>query len=642
MSRLRTIITSFCLLFFVSVNAIPQNMASVSSDIDSTLYDNPLKIHNDLYSMYLRAVRLRSDVSCVAVSDSMIDLAHTIGDKKAECIAMSFPLTYAVTTKDMDQVYYWGERLRKTAIANEYAQYYYYASQLMVTATLGTGQYLRARGIIDDMFTMAERTGSRYGLYSCNWEMGAFYQARRNTELAVKYYEEALKLSSEPAVKQSPLDCYKQLSGVYGKAGNYEKELEYSEKGLALDLGANMTVEISLLDHKMNALYFLGRYSEFDQAAKRLDEIQEKWGRDATSSSQKAPILKAMRAKDYSRALELIRDYRGGGEAYRLRARIYQETGDWAKAQHELEDMVSYIQNELNMAMEDDLTDMAAQIGNIQLKAENDRLGAENERLGKESRSTRLHALYVLLLLLFIFAVASIVRTRRHMKQLSSAYEFKDRFIRNMSHEVRTPLNAVVGFSQVLATDDNLSTEDRETFSRYILENTSLLTMMMNDILYSLDSQSDGSNLELQEVNVKEMCYQVMDIAESFCPDGVGLHLVPGLRDDYTVNTDPRRVQHILVNLLSNACKNTTYGSITLDYSLKGSELLFCVTDTGIGIPAGKEEEIFERFVKLDSFQQGQGMGLSVCRDTAAVLKGRVWVDMTYSDGARFCLALPV
>lgn len=639
LKRLRTILVVFCLAFCLPFT-VPVSAQDISSP-DSDLYANPLKIHNDLYAMYLRAVKLRADEACIAVSDSMIDLARSLGDLKAECIAMSFPLTLAVSNKDMDQVEYWGERLKKTAIDNQYAQYFYYASQLMVTATLGVGQYVRARAIIDDMFSLAERTGSRYGLYACNWEMGAFYQARRNLELSVKYYEEALKLSGEPTVKQSPLDCYKQLSAVYGKAANYEKELEYSDMGLALDLGANMTAEISLLDHKMNALYFLGRRTEFEQAAVRLAEIQEKWGKDAFSK-YKAPILIAMHDKDYTRALEMLENYNGGGDTYRLRSRIYQETGDYNRAIREMEDMVSYIQVDLNMAMEDDLTEMAAQIGNLQLKAENDRLGAENERLDEITRRDRQKTLLVILALLVVFAAVSIIRTRKYLNDMRQAQEFKDRFIGSMSHEVRTPLNAVVGFSQVLASSDNMDSNERAEYSKYIMENCVNLTMMLDDILYSFDYQSGMTKNEPRETNLRDLCNLIIGSTDSFRPDGVELRLIPGLPDDFTFKTDPRRVQHILVNLLSNACKNTAEGSIILDYALVGSDLLFCVTDTGIGIPDGKEEEIFGRFVKLDSFKPGQGMGLAVCRETAAMLKGRVWVDTSYKQGARFCFSLPV
>ena len=118
----------------------------------------------------------------------------------------------------------------------------------------------------------------------------------------------------------------------------------------------------------------------------------------------------------------------------------------------------------------------------------------------------------------------------------------------------------------------------------------------------------------------------------------------PQPQPDTTIKTDRRRVEQVLINLLNNAAKFTTNGLITLSYILNtdAGTVTFSVTDTGIGIPKGKESIIFERFEKLDSSTQGSGLGLNICRLISQLLKGNISVDTSYRDGARFLFTIPI
>jgi signal transduction histidine kinase len=113
------------------------------------------------------------------------------------------------------------------------------------------------------------------------------------------------------------------------------------------------------------------------------------------------------------------------------------------------------------------------------------------------------------------------------------------------------------------------------------------------------------------------------------------------LPEELRIETDGMRVQQILINYLTNACKHTSEGSIVLKAETSQEQILFSVTDTGPGVPAEKAEEIFKRFVKLNDFVQGTGLGLSICHTLAEKLGGHVWLDTSYTGGARFMFTIP-
>lgn len=226
-----------------------------------------------------------------------------------------------------------------------------------------------------------------------------------------------------------------------------------------------------------------------------------------------------------------------------------------------------------------------------------------------------------------------------------AADEMKSMFIQNMSHEIRTPLNAIVGFSQLLTNPEmNLEPEKRVTFSHLIEHNSDLLTTLVNDVLSISELESGKYAMEHRECLCNELCRTALSTVEHRRPDGVELRFTSEVDDGYTLVTDRKRVEQVLVNFLTNAEKYTTKGEIHLHCSLAENpgKVTFSVADTGCGIPPEQAEAVFERFVKLDSFKQGTGLGLSICRTIAGLLKGEVRLDVTYTHGARFVFILPV
>lgn len=217
----------------------------------------------------------------------------------------------------------------------------------------------------------------------------------------------------------------------------------------------------------------------------------------------------------------------------------------------------------------------------------------------------------------------------------------KTMFIQNMSHEIRTPLNSIVGFSGVLV--DML--DEKEDIGQYVAlieSNSKLLLKLVGDIL---DISILDSEVEIKHnaVDVNACCQASIDAAGASFDPGVRLIFEPAC-DELIINSNYNYIVQVLDNLLGNASKFTHEGSVTLAYEVKKEEnqLIFTVTDTGIGIPVEEQERVFERFVKLDNFSQGAGLGLSICRIVAERLGGYLRIDKGYTQGTRviFCVSM--
>lgn len=229
-------------------------------------------------------------------------------------------------------------------------------------------------------------------------------------------------------------------------------------------------------------------------------------------------------------------------------------------------------------------------------------------------------------------------------KRAEEANRAKSEFMHSMSHEVRTPLNSILGFSQLIVK--KIPEESRgqlEHFANLVKINTEYLATLINDILdISSIESNEMSFSHTHTVSIHTLCHGALNEIRDRVKQGVELRFDES-NPDIEITTDRVHVEQVLVNLLSNAAKFTQKGSITLNYHFKGlNKLVFEVADTGIGIPEGKEEVIFDRFVKLDSFSQGSGLGLYLSRQLALRLGGELYVDKNYHEGALFCFTIPV
>ena len=216
----------------------------------------------------------------------------------------------------------------------------------------------------------------------------------------------------------------------------------------------------------------------------------------------------------------------------------------------------------------------------------------------------------------------------------------KTDFVANISHEIRTPLNAIVGFSGLLKGSEE---EERAEYIKVISNNSDLLLNLVSDVLDLSRLDTDKLSLNIQTTNIRECCQQVLDTVRNRVAAKVNLTFTHS-EEPLMVQTDPLRLQQLLLNILSNAVKFTEEGEINLDYKVAPNpgQVIISVTDTGCGIPLDKQQVIFNRFEKVDNFKQGAGLGLSICMAISEHLGGKLYVDSSYTQGARFVFVLPV
>ena len=240
------------------------------------------------------------------------------------------------------------------------------------------------------------------------------------------------------------------------------------------------------------------------------------------------------------------------------------------------------------------------------------------------------------------YDITELKRTEEMLVKARDKAEASDRlksaFLANMSHEIRTPLNAIVGFSSLLTSTENAA--EKELYNSLIGHNNKLLLNLINDVIDLSKIESGYLELRPDWVNLSELLDESVAEYVHQVPSGVEL-LTNYPAHDSLVELDSLRIKQILSNFLSNALKNTTTGHVEVFYEVDHQSVRIGVKDTGRGIPQNMLEKIFERFEKLDSFAQGAGLGLSICKLIVEKMNGRVLVDSQLGIGTTFVIELP-
>jgi signal transduction histidine kinase len=372
---------------------------------------------------------------------------------------------------------------------------------------------------------------------------------------------------------------------------------------------------------------------DFRKAANYCDSIIHylKYGPlSATLSDNVIQIL-----SDKTNCLDSLHDYKGAYETYKQ----YVSLLDSAR-----------------------IKSMQTKVNDLEIKKQVDQIAVEKKALELDLQKS--HITLYMFMTLFILSVAVAVYVFFKLGKIKSLYkdlqdtndllnkaqkraeeseQMKNSFIKNMCHEVRTPLNAINGFAELIS-DEGINAEEKKEFSKIIFANCNDITSMMNNVLVISEMDNSHSMFELSPTHVDMVCQYEMEKLKKLKAKASILYSIEGDKNNDLVLSAQNQLSVIIAHLLDNANKFTETGEIILSYQHDEMEkrMLISISDTGCGIPADKSEWIFERFTKNNDFIPGSGLGLSMCKLIAQHLDGSLTLDKNYKEGARFILSLPL
>ena len=241
------------------------------------------------------------------------------------------------------------------------------------------------------------------------------------------------------------------------------------------------------------------------------------------------------------------------------------------------------------------------------------------------------------------FDITELKETERMLigakEKAEEADRLKSAFLANISHEIRTPLNAIVGFSSLLEEAEDA--EEKHLYATIIEENNKLLLQLISDILDLSKIEAGTFDIIPEQVDAQQLCNELLQSMQVRATEQVEILLAPEL-PELTFTSDKNRLYQVLLNFVTNALKFTSEGSIVIDYRINGNEVRFSVQDTGMGIEPEKQEAIFTRFVKLNNFIAGTGLGLPICQSIVTQLGGKIGVESEPGKGSCFWFTHPI
>lgn len=635
--------------------------------VDSTHIKN-------MHAYYKKHFSDPTDPIVLTASDTLLDMAIRCNDTVMSKIALGAKLDYYYYGQGenrTDSVIAGVNRLKRFARSVGNAELYYWAwAARLVNYYIIQGEYNIALLEAEKMLQEAKKEGKQESIAECYYALANVYAAKGLMKKSQEFMLKEIDIFENTDVVRYNISCqYSDAAKIYIDLGEEEKAPELLKKALK-------AVKSPYHEVTANLVYVSLYLAQGDTVAARqaLEKCRQMYADE--------PSLK--RHIHYLYDVEIDYDWKVGN--FQKALNVLDERETELKRKNNLATLMQLRKTKADILWDMNRKEEAAGLYRdflLEQKKEKERneevatgefatmlnlqqLTAEKGRLEKISQEKQLQNTRIILFSVIGILCVVIVFLWQHRKlnakleksrdkldeknrilieakeELRKAKEvaeqsnwLKTMFIQNMSHEIRTPLNSIVGFSGVLV--DML--DDKEDIGQYVAlieSNSKLLLKLVGDIL---DISILDSEVEIKHnaVDVNACCQASIDAAGTLFSPDTKLVFKPAC-DELIINSNYNYIVQVLDNLLSNASKFTHEGSVTLAYEVKKetNQLIFTVTDTGIGIPIDEQEHVFERFVKLDNFSQGAGLGLSICRIVAERLGGFLIIDREYTQGTRF------
>ena len=635
--------------------------------VDSTHIKN-------MHAYYKKHFSDPTDPIVLTASDTLLDMAIRCNDTVMSKIALGAKLDYYYYGQGenrTDSVIAGVNRLKRFARSVGNAELYYWAwAARLVNYYIIQGEYNIALLEAEKMLQEAKKEGKQESIAECYYALANVYAAKGLMKKSQEFMLKEIDIFENTDVVRYNISCqYSDAAKIYIDLGEEEKAPELLKKALK-------AVKSPYHEVTANLVYVSLYLAQGDTVAARqaLEKCRQMYADE--------PSLK--RHIHYLYDVEIDYDWKVGN--FQKALNVLDERETELKRKNNLATLMQLRKTKADILWDMNRKEEAAGLYRdflLEQKKEKERneevatgefatmlnlqqLTAEKGRLEKISQEKQLQNTRIILfsvigilcvVIVFLWQQRKLnakleksrdkldeknrilIEAKEELRKAKEVAEqsnwLKTMFIQNMSHEIRTPLNSIVGFSGVLV--DML--DDKEDIGQYVAlieSNSKLLLKLVGDIL---DISILDSEVEIKHnaVDVNACCQASIDAAGTLFSPDTKLVFKPAC-DELIINSNYNYIVQVLDNLLSNASKFTHEGSVTLAYEVKKetNQLIFTVTDTGIGIHIDEQEHVFERFVKLDNFSQGAGLGLSICRIVAERLGGFLIIDREYTQGTRF------
>lgn len=486
--------------------------------------------------------------------------------------------------------------------------------------------------------------------YNATHLRGIIYSLLGNMEMARQYFERAM----EEVDHSQPTN----LISLYMDLANIEMDTKPEEAMKHLDCAISIIkanggrYEYSdAIGFKAIIAYAMRDWDTVNKSYQEYMRLKETLGNDfSTTYYNYVKICKNVADRQYGEAIRLTNLLTNSTDQYKFQTEIYELAGDTAKAFIAQKQYTAVKDSVNNVIMSEEMVGSANDIAVIE---------RQNEECSERSERMKWGMLALVPVACLMPFAACKINRRKYTRKLQQqnkelliardkakeAERMKIKFIQNMSHEVRTPLNIISGFAQVISEpNNNITEEERAEIAARIANSTNNIVNIINEIL----DISGKESIHYIDKNDMMYCNEVArKVLDQFVDNEEGneVRFESDLKDSYKIKTNKQEVEKILGNLLKNACKFTEKGIVTVNCHLDEMEndmVCFSITDTGKGIKEGEEEKIFEHFYKVDAYKEGVGLGLPLARRVARQLGGDVVLDTSYKEGSRFILKLPV
>ena len=642
--------------------------------------NNNTSINQRFDSLSVKAQRLINTPEEVVYLDSMLHLAQSVDSVRWQCLSMSFMVRNYYNRMNPDSLMFWADQLGDLALEHKYYKIFFDSYSLVCFWELYDKNYDSALDKANRLYQLAKDLDNANGMIASYETIGLIYMETFRYVEAIKSYKEGLELQRQ---QKKPRYAY-QFQFMSYIIESYLKLKDYKGAETALAEAYELIEKC-----KANETYFpvdrclwlLDCYNIEMYVALKMPEKAESY------------IISANKYKD-------IDDFYVFCYYHLVSASYFQYLGDYNQALQNVDMVLSETGDDylpalkmkaellLNAGKEQDAAvlyhksvnlidstyneSLSKQINQLRTIHEVDKLELKNKQIELETGKYKLMVTFILVGLLFLALVVILVHYIRvnRMKKLleksdkelkkdkeqlilsekalsvakekaEAANRLKDVFLANLSHEIRTPLNSIVGFSSLLSKMNN-ELELKE-YASIIKQNSDLLLKLVNDTVSVSMLQTEQIPLVWENVEIKQYCEEILAGYNDKLSSGVKLEFKISI-SEYFLKIDKKQLKQVLDNLLSNAVKFTERGSITLVCIIdeECEKVRFIVEDTGCGIPEEKQNKIFESFEKVDSFVQGMGLGLTICKLVAERLGGTIELDKTYEKGTRMIFTHPI